>query len=63
MENNLLKIAKEKYPKGSLFYSATNNIKSPMKVHALKLSENYKNTVVDVEGGVIYDGKNWAKIC
>ena len=57
----LLKLAKEKFPKGSLFISATNNLKSPLKVHSLRMSENYKNTVVDIEGGVIFTDNRWAK--
>lgn len=57
----LLKIAKEKYPKGSLFLSATNNLKSPLKVHSLRVAENYNNTVVDIEGGVIFTEGVWAQ--
>ena len=65
MENNLLKTAKEKYPKGVLFLSATGALKSPMKIHSLRMSENYKDTIYDTEGGIVYDGttKTWAKIC
>lgn len=63
MENMLLTQARKLYPKGSFFLSASGVLKSPMKVHALKMAENYKNTVVDELGGVIYDGidKVWAK--
>lgn len=60
MENALLKEAKRLYPKGSLFLSATNNLKSPIKVSELRLSENYKNVVVNSTYGVIFDN-GWAE--
>lgn len=62
---NLLRIAQQKYPKNTLFYSATGALKSPMKIHSLRMSENYKDTIYDTEGGVVYDGttKTWAKLC
>lgn len=61
--NNLLKQAKEKFPKGSLFYSASGLINSPIRVTSLRESENYKGVIVNSEGGVIYDGESkvWAK--
>lgn len=62
---NLLKAAKEKYPRNTLFYSASGALKSPMKVHSLKESEVTKGSIYDSEGGVIYDSlnKTWAKLC
>jgi len=63
--NKLLKEAKEKFKKGDLFLTATGNIKSPMMVSLLIVSENYPNTIVNENGGVIVtedeDGKQtWA---
>ena len=60
MENALLKEAKLKFPKGSLFYSATGLIKTPIRVTSLRVSENYKNTIVNAEYGVIYTNNKWA---
>lgn len=60
MENTLLKEAKLKFPKGSLFYSATGNLKTPIRVTSLRVSENYKNTIVNAEFGVIYTNNKWA---
>jgi hypothetical protein len=59
----LLKQARKEYPKGSLFISATNSLKTPFKVHSLKVSENYRNTIVDTEAGVIYTNGIWAVKC
>lgn len=59
----ILEQARQKYPKGSHFKTVTNNIKSPLKVHSLKISENYKNTIVDTEAGVIYTNGKWAELC
>lgn len=63
MESTILQQAKKLYPKDTLFFSASNNLKSPLRVTSLKLSEVYKNTVVNLEFGIIYDGetKTWAK--
>lgn len=59
---DLLKLAKEKYPKNTLFLSATNNLKSPLKVHSLRMGEVIKDSIYNSEGGVIYDSKSktWA---
>jgi len=61
----ILKIAKKEYPKGTLFFSASGLIKNPLRVTGVRLSEIYKNTVVNSEGGIIYDNENkiWAKKC
>lgn len=61
MENTILTQAKKLFPKGTVYYSATNNLKTPMKVHSLRMAENYKNTVVDSEGGCIYTNGTWAR--
>jgi len=57
--NTLLEQAREKFPKDTLFLSATGLLKSPMKVTILKLSEISKGVIVNDNGGVIYDGR-WA---
>lgn len=49
-----LKQARKEYPRNSLFYSATENIKSPITVTSLRIAENFKG-IVNSEGGVIYD--------
>lgn len=63
MENTLLKQAREIYPIGSLFLSSTGLLKTPIRVTGLKLSDNYKNVVVNTSGGVLFDGENkiWAE--
>lgn len=60
----ILKEANKRYPVGTSFISATGNLSRPLKITGLRLSENYKNTVVDVMMGVVYDGSTgaWAKI-
>ena len=57
----ILKQAREEYEWGSYFYTTTGAIKSPMKVTDLKISNNYPNSIVDSEGGVVYDNGVWAK--
>jgi len=57
----LLKKCREEYPKNTLFYSATGNLKSPMRVSSLDISDVYKNTITNSEGGVVYDDGVWAK--
>lgn len=64
--NTLLAEAKKKFKKGDLFLSATKNIKTPLMVNLLLVSENYENTIVNENGGVIVtedeDGKLvWAE--
>lgn len=49
----LLKEAKAKFKKGNLFISASGNLKSPLLVDELKISEIYPNTIVNESGGVI----------
>lgn len=63
MENikQTLKKCREEYPKNTLFYSATGNLKTPIRVSSLDISDVYKNTVVNSEGGVIYDDGIYAK--
>ena len=63
MKNQLLEQAKQLYPKNTLFLSASGNLHSPIRVTSIKLSEVYKDTIVNVDGGVIYDGENliWAR--
>lgn len=58
--NTLLEQAREKFPKDSLFLSATGNLKKPLRVSTLKMSEVFKNTVVNTEMGVVYDNGKWA---
>lgn len=62
MKNTLLDQAREKFPKDSLFLSATGMIKSPMRVEGLRMSEQYKSTVVNTSGGILFDGSTgkWA---
>lgn len=62
MKNTLLEQAREKFPKDTLFLSATGNLKKPLRVTALRMSEVFKNTVVNTEMGVVYDGSTgvWA---
>jgi hypothetical protein len=62
MENTLLQQAKKLYPKGTLFMSASNNLKSPLRITGLRVSEIYKDTIVNSEFGIVYDGesKTWA---
>jgi hypothetical protein len=57
----ILKQAKEEYQWGSYFYSTTGKIKSPIRVTELKISDNYPNMIVEIEGGVVYDNGVWAK--
>lgn len=59
----ILEQARKEYPKGIHFISATNNLKTPLKIHSLRISENYKNTIVDTEAGVIYSNGKWAIKC
>ena len=49
----ILKIAKKEYPKGTLFISATKQLKSPIKVGSLKISENYTRTITNDNGGIV----------
>jgi len=60
--NTLLEQAREKFPKNTLFLSATGMIKSPMRIEGLRMSEQYKSTVVNTSGGIVYDGSSssWA---
>ncbi len=58
---DILKEAKRKFPKGSYFLSATGNLKSPLKVIELRVSEIYPDCIVNSEGGVVYEGGNWAE--
>jgi len=58
---DILKIARQEYPKGTLFYSATGNLKSPLRVSSLQISEVYKGTIINTEGGIIYDNGTYAK--
>lgn len=60
---SILTRAKKEYPTGTIFISASGLLKSPMRVSSVRLSDNYKNTVVNSEGGVIYDNdsKTWAQ--
>jgi len=61
MENTLLlKQARERFPKDTLFLSATGNLKKPLRVTALRMSEVFKNTVVNTEMGVIFTEGVWA---
>jgi hypothetical protein len=57
---NILKQAKALYPTGTLFYSCE-LIKSPLKVVKLKVAENYKDTIINIEGGIVYSEGVWAK--
>ena len=59
---NLLKQARKEYPSGTIFISASGLLKSPMRVSSVRLSDNYKNTVVNSEGGILFDGSTgkWA---
>jgi hypothetical protein len=58
----LLKDAEERYPYGTYFLSASGKLKSPLKVTKLKIAENYKNTIVETEGGIIYTNGKWADL-
>jgi hypothetical protein len=58
---NILKQAKALYPTGTLFYSCSELIKSPLKVVKLKVAENYKDTIINIEGGIVYSEGVWAK--
>lgn len=60
---DLLQQAKKLYPKDTLFFSASGLIKSPLRVTGLKLSEVYKNTIINSDGGILYDNdtQTWAK--
>jgi hypothetical protein len=51
---HILKQAKILYPTGTLFYSCSELLKSPLKVVKLKVAENYKDTIVNIEGGIVY---------
>jgi hypothetical protein len=57
---DLLQQAKTLYPKGTLFMSASNNLKSPLRITGLRVSENYKNTIINIDGGIVYDNGFWA---
>lgn len=63
MQESILTRAKKEYPNGTLFYSATNNLKTPIRVSSLRMSSVFKNTVVNGDFGVIYDNdsKTWAE--
>jgi hypothetical protein len=58
-----LKVAKQNYVKGSYFISATGNLRKPIKVTNLKISE-ITGDIIEENGGVIYDKELdvWAKI-
>lgn len=57
-----LEKAKLEYPKGTLFYSATKNLKTPLRVEGiLKFTQHHKNTIVCESGGVIYTDGVWAE--
>jgi hypothetical protein len=58
---HILKQAKTLYPTGTLFYSCSELLKSPLKVVKLKIAENYKDTIVNIEGGIVYSDGVWAK--
>lgn len=62
MENTFLKLARQKFPKGSYFLSASGRVKSPLKVTALRLSE-ITGDIVEIEGGVVFDKElnTWAE--
>lgn len=51
----LLKQAKENYPKNSLFYSASGNLKSPLRVTHLRYSESkdLNDEIEDIENELI----------
>lgn len=51
--SSLLSQARANYPKGTLFYTATGNIKTPFGASYLLLSEDYCNTILNESGGVI----------
>lgn len=59
--NTLLKKAKELYTKNSLFYSASGLLNTPIRVSQLKLSEVYKDTIVNTEMGIIFSDGVWAR--
>ncbi len=57
----LLNKARQEYPIGTVFISASGLLKTPLKVSSLKESENYKGVIHNAEGGIIYDGHGkWA---
>lgn len=58
---SLLKQAKNMYPNGTLFYSCSGLLQSPIRVIKLKMAENYKDTIVNIDGGIIYSDGVWAK--
>ncbi len=49
----LLSIAKKKFKKGDLFLSATGKIKAPLVIGTLLVAENYPETIINENGGVI----------
>lgn len=51
--NTLLNEAKKKFKNGDLFLSATKAVKSPLRVGTLLVAENYPETIINSEGGVI----------
>lgn len=51
--STLLNEAKKRFKKGDLFLSATGNIKSPLVVSGLLVADNYPETIVNENGGVI----------
>ena len=50
---NLLSEAKKRFKKGDLFISATGNLKNPLPVNQLIVSENYEDTISNELGGII----------
>ncbi len=62
MKDTLLQQAQERYKRGDQFLSATGNLKKPLTVTTPKMSEIYKNTIVDSDAGVLYTEGVWAKI-
>ncbi len=53
MNTTLLNEARKRFKKGDLFITATKNIKVPMVVNTLLMSENYPNQVNNENGGVL----------
>lgn len=51
--NTLLNEAKKKFKKGDLFLTATGKITAPLVVGNLVVAENYPETIVNENGGVI----------
>lgn len=54
MQESILTRARKEYPIGTLFYSSTGLLKSPMKVTSLRMSNVSKGVAVNSEGGELY---------